>query len=344
MPTRILICDDSRTYATALRRLLEYDDSFEVVGISPSGEHALQSVRRLAPALVTMDLELPGMDGLAATKEIMRTNPVPVLVLSASAERGSAKATAALAAGAVGALSKQGVTITDLGGPVAQALRRRIKLLACAHVASVPTPPAAAVRPPPVERAARTAAAVGIGASTGGPRALCTVLAQLPADFRLPLLVVQHIGAESLEALVHWLDGEVPLPVRVAQQGAAVGPGVWVAPADAHLLLDRSMHVVLDGQTVAGPHRPSVDMLLQSMARSLGRQSVGVVLTGMGADGAQGIAAITAACGLGIAQDESSSVLFGMPRAAAEQGAQMVLSLSEIPGALCRLRARAQAT
>jgi two-component system chemotaxis response regulator CheB len=337
MVTRILICDASRDYAMALRTLLERDDSLEVVGISPSGEHAVQSVKRLAPSLVTMALELPGMDGVEATKAIMQTNPVPIVVLSALAHNGSATAAAALAAGAVEALSKPKVTIADVGAPAAAALRGRLKLLARAHVAAVRVPPPAASAPAG-RSAARTALAVGIGASTGGPKALRTVLGELPANFQLPLLVVQHIGAEFLSALVHWLDEEIALPVGIAQDTAVAGPGVWLAPDGAHLTVDRSMRVVLDRRTPPGHHRPSVDMLLESMASSLGPQAVGVVLTGMGTDGANGIAAITARGGLGIAQDEASSVLFGMPRAAAEQGAQMVLPLTEIPVVLRGLR------
>jgi len=280
-----------------------------------------------------MALELPGMGGLEATKAIMRTNPVPIVALSPSADNGSPMAAAALAAGAVEALSKRQVTIAEGSGPAAVALCRRIKLLAHARVGAVPVPPSVACVATG-SGGARTARAVGIGASTGGPRALRTVLGELRGDFQLPLLVVQHIGAEFLDELVHWLDDEIALPVRVAQDGATVGAGVWLAPSGAHLTLSRSMRAVLDRQTPAGNHRPSVDMLLESMARSLGPQAVGVVLTGMGTDGARGIAAITAGGGLGIAQDERSSVLFSMPRAAAKGGAQMVLSLGEIPVAL----------
>jgi two-component system chemotaxis response regulator CheB len=325
----------------ALRVLLEQGGSLEVVGISPSGEHALQSVKRLGPELVVMDLKLPGMNGLEATKAIMRANPVPILVLGSSAERGSRDAAAALAAGAVDALSRRAVALSDVRSPAAAALRCRVRRLAGARVAR-PAPPAATTRGPSPCAGTRTARAVGIGASTGGPKAVLTVLAGLPTDFRLPVLVVQHIGADSLDALVHWLDGEIDLPVRLAQHGSVAGPGVWVAPNGAHLTVDRSLRVVLDRETRMGPHRPSVDMLLESMARSLGSEAASVVLTGMGTDGGRGTAAVIAGGGLGIAQDEASCVLFGMPRAAAEGGAQLVLPLAEIPAALCRLRGPGQ--
>jgi two-component system chemotaxis response regulator CheB len=168
------------------------------------------------------------------------------------------------------------------------------------------------------------------------------VLGSLPGDYRPPVLVVQHIGAESLDALVHWLDSEVALPVRVAQDGAVVGPGAWLSPNASHLMIDGSLRVLLDGRTRSSPHRPSVDVLFESMASSLGVQAVAIVLTGMGRDGARGVAAVTAAGGLAIAQDEASSVVFGMPRAAAEQGAQVVLPLEEIPSVLGKLRPGSQ--
>jgi two-component system chemotaxis response regulator CheB len=334
-PTTVLICDDSRTYATALQMLLEQDGGVRVVGISPSGEHAVEAVRRLHPALVTMDLELPGMDGVEAIERIMRRHPVPVVVLSSHAQNGSRKAAAALAAGAVDAIPKSDVRLGDPRGTDALRLRRRIRQLAEARVAP---PPAGSSKPPSSPKfTSRKAVAVGIGASTGGPRALRSVLSGLPGDYPLPLLVVQHIGGEFLDGLARWLDEEITLPVRIAGAERVAGPGVWLAPAGTHLTVSRSLQLVLDPDAGSGPHCPSVDALLESMASAFGADAVGVVLTGMGSDGSRGVAAVTAAGGLAIAQDEASSVVYGMPRAAVKHGAA-TFGIEAIAPALRALR------
>jgi two-component system chemotaxis response regulator CheB len=180
---------------------------------------------------------------------------------------------------------------------------------------------------------------VAIGASTGGPPALEAVLACLPADFPLPVVVVQHISAGFLEGLVQWLGGRVPLPVRVAEERQRATPGIWFAPDGAHLLVESSLRFTLDWETVSGSHRPSVDMLFESVAASAGEESVGVVLTGMGRDGAAGTEAIRSAGGLVVAQDEGTSAVYGMPRAAAEAGADVVLPLDEIGPTVRTVRA-----
>lgn len=178
--------------------------------------------------------------------------------------------------------------------------------------------------------------AIGVGASTGGPKALRALLGALPADYAIPVLVVQHIGADSLISLVRWLDAEIAAPVRVPHHGVHAGPGVWVAPVGRHLRLTPGLRVLLDARRHSELHQPSVDVLLESLAASLGRHAVGVVLSGMGADGARGVSALTSAGGLTVAQDESSSAVFGMPRAAAANGAQ-ALSLDQISRVLLSL-------
>jgi two-component system chemotaxis response regulator CheB len=179
---------------------------------------------------------------------------------------------------------------------------------------------------------------VAIGASTGGPQALLEILSALPADYPVPVMVVQHMAEGFTAGLARWLDQQVPLPVALAQDGSPLRPGIWFAPEKVHLTLGRSMRMTLDGATEAGVHRPAVDVLLSTVARVTGSGSVGVVLTGMGRDGAEGIAAIRAAGGLTVAQDESTSVVWGMPRAAAERGAELVLPLPEIGAAIAGLR------
>jgi two-component system, chemotaxis family, protein-glutamate methylesterase/glutaminase len=331
-PTTVLICDDSRTYATALRVLLEHEGSLRVVGVSPSGEHAVESIKRLRPSLVTMDLELPGIDGVEAIRQIMAADPVPVLVLSAHAPGGSTNAAAALAAGAVEAIPKAQLRVADPDSEAASALRWRLKLLAQARVKRplAPAPPARVSQP---RVHARTARVIGIGSSTGGPRALRTLLTAMPPELQIPIVVVQHIGDEFLDSFARWLDGELLVPVRVAADRTIASAGVWLAPAGTHLQIDSSLRLHLDPSERPGNHRPSVDVLFESMASALGADAVAVVLTGMGVDGARGVGAVTAAGGIAFAQDEASSVVFGMPRAASERGAQL-LPISEIAAML----------
>jgi two-component system chemotaxis response regulator CheB len=338
--TRILICDDSATYARGLASFLEHQDGIEVVGICATGEETLQSVSRLAPDLVTMDLELPGIGGLRTIERMMQLHPVPIVVLSAYAGPRSENASALLAAGALEVIDKAQVRLAEAGDPPAIALRHRFRRLARIHVRLEVRE---AIPAQHVEPRFGPVAAIGICSSTGGPKALQTILARLPADFPLPVLVVQHMSIGFTEGLVRWLDQLVALPVALARPGTA-GPGVWVAPDDAHLILEPLMRLSLDGESINGPHRPSGDCLLSSMARVLGPRALGVMLTGMGRDGANGVAAIIDAGGSVIAQDEPSSVVFGMPQAAIEAGAKHVRPLSAIADTLTGLPVNGPAT
>jgi two-component system, chemotaxis family, protein-glutamate methylesterase/glutaminase len=177
-----------------------------------------------------------------------------------------------------------------------------------------------------MSRAAPRSEVIGICASTGGPQVLASVLGALPGGYSIPILVVQHMTPGFLAGLVTWLDREVALTVRLASDGRQLTPGVWFAPDGAHLTLDRTRRLTLDADMTAGNHRPSGDVLLCSLARVAGAGAVAVVLTGMGRDGAEGLAAVAAAGGRTMAQDERSSVVYGMPRVAVERGAQRVLA------------------
>jgi two-component system chemotaxis response regulator CheB len=333
---RILVCEDSATFALGLKRFLETGGDIEVVGVCGSGEEALEAVPRLAPDLVTMDLDLPGMGGIRAVEKIMRSHPLPILVLSGQVRRGSSQAAEALSAGALEALPKAHLHIDDPAGPAAVALRYRFRRLAAATVGAANG--AAPARPTaPVERRRNGVGVIGICASTGGPRALETVLAGLPAGFSIPLLVVQHMTPGFTEGLATWLDHRSRLPVGLAGADQPLAPGAWIAPDGAHLKLAAGMSLVLDRAGAAGQHRPSGDVLFASMAAVAGPAAVGVVLTGMGRDGAEGVVAVRRAGGRAIAQDEATSAIFGMPRAAAGAGADMVLPVGQIAGALLRL-------
>jgi two-component system chemotaxis response regulator CheB len=332
---RVLICEDSRTYAAALRRLLERDGDINVVGVSTTAEEAIAALPRLDPTLVTMDIELSGMSGLEAVEQIMSARPVPICVLSSHIGVDVQRAAAALAAGALDAVDKGALDVLEPDGAAAVAFRRRVKVLSRARVIRHPR---ARLQEARAKRGANAASVIGVCASTGGPQILARLLAVLPSDFPVPLLVVQHISPGFTEGLAHWLDRTVPLPVRVAEHGILATPGVWIAPEGAHLKLDPSGLLMLDRRTVADLHRPSGDILLESIAATAGRSGVAVVLSGMGRDGAAGAAAVKRSGGLAIAQDEESSAVYGMPKAALEAGVNISLSPDEIAERLRTLR------
>jgi two-component system, chemotaxis family, protein-glutamate methylesterase/glutaminase len=337
-PRRVLICEDSLAYATALSRFLERDPEIEVVGIAPTGEQAIADVARLEPDLLTLDMQLPGMDGLAVVNSLMGSSPLPIVVLSAKVARGSEQAVEALAAGALEVLAKDMLRLDRPDDVWAQAMRSRLRRLSSMRVAR----PALARRQqapsrPSAGLASRSVLAIGIGASTGGPPVLEALLAGLPADLSVPVLVVQHMAPGFIEGFARWLGQKLATEVGIAKAGERATPGIWFAPDGAHLLLTGAMRFALEDQP-EGPHRPSVDTLLGSLAQSGGSEAVGVVLTGMGKDGAIGAAAIQRAGGIVIAQDEASSVVYGMPRAVAEAGADLVAPPAEIAATLAALR------
>jgi two-component system chemotaxis response regulator CheB len=294
----------------------------------------LADLARLEPDLITMDIQLPGMSGLEAVEQIMSVRPTPILVLSSLAGGDGETAAAALAAGALEAMGKDGLPLLDPAGLTAAAFRRRVMLLSRARVIRHPRAGLTARATSTPLLVTRRDGVIGICASTGGPQALATVLAAIPASYPLPILVVQHIASGFTEGLARWLDGAIPLPVRLAEHGAAVRPGVTVAPEGAHLLFESGGTLALDRRSPAGTHRPSADALLESIAASSKSAGVGVVLTGMGRDGAVGLQSIRAAGGLTIAQDEATSAVYGMPREAARRGAELILPLGDIAGVL----------
>jgi two-component system chemotaxis response regulator CheB len=335
-PQRVLLCEDSRVYATALMRVLNYDGDITVAEVCTTAEETIAALPHVRPDIVIMDLELPGMDGLKAVEEIMSSRPLPILVLSARLSTGKDKAAASLAAGAIDAIAKDDLDLHDPAGPAGAAFRRRVSMLTRARVIRHLRPELRAgfgSRP-----LGRRASVIGVCASTGGPQVLAHLLAAFPADYPIPLLVVQHIGAGFTAGLAEWLDQTVSLRVAVARGGTQAGPGAWIAPEGAHLKLAATGQLYLDRGAVVGHHRPSGDVLLASIAAVAGRAGVAVVLTGMGADGAAGAAAVQARGGLAIAQDEESSAVYGMPKAAIDLGVAVVLSPNEIAASLLGLR------
>jgi two-component system, chemotaxis family, protein-glutamate methylesterase/glutaminase len=343
-PPRVLICEDSPLFAAALRRVLEHEGDIVVVGVCATAEQAIAEIHRLKPDLVTMDIELPGMKGLQAVERIMSLFPTPTLVLSSHVGRRSTDTAAALAVGALDAMSKEDVALRAPEGPDGAAFRRRVKILSRARVVRLSRP--VETKPARDRRnggfRARAVSVIAICSSTGGPPLLKRVLEGLPATFPIPILVVQHMAAGFTESLAVWLDRAIALPVRTAEDGASLASGVWIAPDGHHLVLEGT-RLLLDDNTYSGPHRPSGDVLLSSIARSVGRSAVALVLTGMGRDGAAGAAAVKKAGGVAIAQDEASCVIYGMPKAAVDAGIDMVMTPDEIAAALAGLKHAPQA-
>jgi two-component system chemotaxis response regulator CheB len=334
-PVRVAICSDSRSYAAGLRRFLETDPQLRVVTVATSGEQLIGELGRLQPDLITMDLELPGIDGVETIRRIMATTAIPIVVISTrTAEGPDGLVTAALAGGAREAVPKSDVRVDRRLSPPATALRRRLTRLVradddapaatTAGRAPWPTDPREdELAPAEAAEAAQPAVAtvVGVAASAGGPGGLSEVLGALPADFDLPVLVVQHIADGFADGLATWLDSVIPLPVRLAQDGERAGHGVTIAPDSAHLLLTPDRRLRLDRETVCGRHRPSADVLLTSLAEVAGPGVVAVVLSGMGRDGAAGVAAVRRAGGTALAEQPEQAPVSGMPGAAEEAGA-----------------------
>jgi two-component system chemotaxis response regulator CheB len=329
---RVLVCEDSPVYAAALIRLLEQDGDIKVSAVCTTAAEAIAALPRVRPDLVTMDLELPDMNGLKAVEEIMGSRPLPILVLSGLVGMESGMSASALAFGALDALAKDDIGLRDPAGPAAVAFRRRVRILSRATV--IRHLRAGLKARPDGQELTHRASVIGVCSSTGGPQVLVRVLSGLPADYPIPVLVVQHIGAGFTEGLADWLNQVVRLPVGVAQDGARARAGIWIAPSGAHLTLTSTGLLRLDRSSAPGPHCPSGNVLLESIATAAGRTGVAIVLTGMGS----GAAAVRRGGGLAMAQDQASSAVFGMPQAAIDQGVELVLSPAQIVTTLLGLQ------
>jgi two-component system chemotaxis response regulator CheB len=332
---RVLVVEDSRTVRGRLVEALAAG-GFEVVGEADNGERAIELCQSLRPDVVTMDMMLPGLTGLEATEHIMARCPTPILIVSSSTNRGELFRTYdALAAGAVDVLEKPGGDEADAAWD--QRFCAAVRMVARIKVITHPRQTLRQLAQPKPSTAGRDRAPsiVAIGVSTGGPRALLDVLGALPRDFPLPVAVVIHIGGPFGSAFADWLDREVALKVEWAREGALPQPGrVALAPPDVHLAL-RSRRFALTRDPERHSCRPSVDVLFESIAADYGPTALACLLTGMGRDGAAGLLAVRRAGGATIAQDEASSVVFGMPREAVLLGAaERVLPIAEIGPAL----------
>lgn len=341
-PIRVLLVDDSRTSRALLRQLCEDDPRLTVVGEAVDGPEAIEKVASLRPSIVVMDIEMPRLDGIEATRRIMARTPTPILVVTAHHDaRDVALSLQAVGAGALSLLPKP----TGPGSPAfqqdARQFVRLVKALAGVHpVRRQLTRPARVPAPPPEAPAITSPLrAVGVAASTGGPAALYRLLELLPSRLPVPLLVVQHIADGFAPGLTAWLSGATPHPVTLAAHDMSVVPGrVYVAPDRAHLTVGRSGRIALTDRPPVAGFRPSASVLFDSLAEVFGAAAAGVVLTGMGSDGLEGARSLRRAGAPVLAQDADSSVVFGMPKAVADAGlATTVGTVEQLAGALARL-------
>lgn len=335
---RCLIADDSPTFRRVLRELLSREPGIEVVGEAADGASAVEQAIALRPDVVTMDVEMPGQDGFAAIDQIMRRAPVPILVIGAGADdEGLGISYRAVQLGAVEVLPKPSARDPARYEAQSRAIRQAVRAVAGVKVV---TRPSDGARRYPSTLGGEKVACIGIAASTGGPAALRSILSALPRDFSAPILVVQHILDGFCEGFARWLGGELALEVKLAEDGERPRPGtVYLAPSDRHLLVSLGRLRLDDGEPLRGS-RPSASLLFASLAREYGRSAAGLVLTGMGDDGASGLEALRKAGGFTAAQGPESATVYGMPRAALETGAATFsLELGEIPALLTRLTA-----
>jgi len=341
-PVRVLVVDDSALMRKLIPQILETDNSIQVVGTAMDGNFGLKKIDELKPQVITLDLEMPGMGGLDMLKEIMRRHRIPVIVVSSHSTEGASVTLKALSLGAFDFVSKPS-DVSSRMPEVAQELISKIK--AAAQSRGIPIHaatdfPVLVPRPKgkPGEKRAPTKI-VAIGISTGGPQALQYLLAQLPADFPGSIVVVQHMPDGFTEMFARRLDECCSLNVKEAQSGDLLLAGrVLICPGSRHMKLKRlplgDIAILSDDPRVNG-HRPSADVMFKSVAEEFGQRALGLLMTGMGEDGAHGLGLIKAAGGLTIAQGEQSCVVFGMPKAAIERGhAMRVVELEALASTL----------
>ena len=337
---RVLLVDDSPLSIEIIRRMLATAPEIQVVGTASDGAEALALIPQLRPDVICTDLHMPKMDGVELTRMVMARHPLPILVLSVSVQTDQEhNIFQMIEAGALDILAKPRGGLQADFGVTAHNLITKIRIVAGVKVIGTrrTTVSDAVAKPPRLAGMVGPAPRIiGIGASTGGPQALEQILGNLPANYPLPLLCVQHIAEGFMQGMVDWLASTCRIRVRTAVEGDQPLAGTaYFPPNDRHLEIDDAGAFRCSGAIPLGGHRPSVDIAFSSLARRYGPAAVGVLLTGMGQDGAQGMRDIVRAGGLTIAQDESTSIVFGMPRCAIELGAALqVLPLDQIGPAL----------
>ncbi len=339
-PVRVLVVDDSALMRKLIPQILQTDSSIQVVGTAMDGNFGLKKIEEMKPQVITLDLDMPGMGGLDMLKEIMLRHRLPVIVVSSHSTQGAAVTLQALSMGAFDFVAKPSDVSASMP-EIARELIAKIKAAAKSRRVTIAAPSESPKPDPKTTPDAKTRATriVAIGVSTGGPQALQYVLPQLPKNFPGTILIVQHMPEGFTEMFSRRLEEICSIAVKEVQSGDLLLAGrALICPGNRHLKVKRlplgDVAVLNDEPRVNG-HRPSVDVLFKSVAEEFGEKSIGVLMTGMGEDGAQGLGMIKAAGGMTIAQSEESCVVFGMPKAAIERGfATRVVALEALANTL----------
>lgn len=348
---RVLVVDDSAFMRKVITDLISEDPEFTVIDTARNGVEAVRKTRELRPDVVTMDVDMPLMDGLKALETIMRECPAPVVMLSSLTDAGARETIAALELGAVDFVQKPSGSISLDLYKVKEQLMEKLKAAARAKMPgkapSAAPPPPAPARPaagvPAAGKGGAIAKLAAIGTSTGGPRALQKVLSALSADFPAPILIVQHMPPMFTKSLAERLNSLCAIEVREAVNGERLVPGTaYIAQGGRHMKAERAgkgdYRIRLTDEPPRSGHRPSVDMLFESLAGLTELKRVAVIMTGMGSDGARGLKTLKDSGALTIAESEETCVVYGMPRAAADmQAVQYMLGLHEIPDKMAAL-------
>lgn len=340
---RVLVVDDSAFMRSMLVKMLGGQLGISVVDVARNGEEALAKIAELRPDVITMDVEMPRLNGLQTLTALMRHFPTPVIMVSSLTQEGAAATMEALQLGAVDFIGKpsgsESLNVHQIAEDLVDKVRRaakvsRVRLAGLVTSAPVPSQPAPAPPAAASMRRVATDLVIAVGASTGGPKALMDVLPGLPADLPAALLIVQHMPAGFTRTLAENLDSQSRIRVREAAAGDRLEAGVaLVAPGDFHLAVKAGGLVELTKSAPLHHVRPAVDVMFDAVARVYGPRALAVVLTGMGVDGASGALAIKRAGGRVVAQDEATSVVYGMPAAVARVGAaDVVVPLGKIAG------------
>ena len=351
----VLIVDDSALYRQVLKHVLEPIPDLAIVGVAKDGVEAVEMIKRLHPDLITLDVQMPGLDGLGVLREIKRLGlKTQVLMVSSLTAAGSPATVEALLFGALDCILKPtGVSSQEARDILAGALGSRVDALLetrrarIGKVRAVLPPAETKPQTKPQGRLLPTGDCIAIGSSTGGPDALRRVLPLLPADLSVPIFIVQHMPVKFAESLARRLDELTPFPVHLAETGMLVEPGhCYFAPGGIHLTVvkrSRGMVCRLVDEPPRHGCRPSVDVLLESLVDCYGERMVATILTGMGSDGLEGCRAVKAAGGAVVAQDQESCAVYGMPKAVVTAGlADLVLPLDTIGEVLSRGEYRRQ--
>ncbi len=332
---RIAIVNDLSLAVEILRRIVLESAVHKVAWIAKTGEEAIRKCREDTPELILMDLFMPDMDGVEATRRIMYATPCPILVVTATMEDHAGKVFEAMGHGALDAINTPMMGSGESAQKSRDALLKKISIIEKLKVNSQVTPPKPKTKAFPISKVSKL---IVMGASTGGPKALADILCRMPANLSAGIVIAQHVDGEFAAGMANWLDEQSPLYVRLAEEGAYPSRGTaLLAGKNDHLILTSNLTLAYTQEPLATPFRPSVDVLFKSVAAHWPSMGVAVLLTGMGRDGAEGMKMLHRVGWHTIAQDEATSVVYGMPKAARDLGAASeILPIDRIAQAILR--------